>query len=267
MAAATMGGLAGMSVVGAEGVPSAELSVNDQELMKVILTCSDLSQDGRRQYFREVAREAASNDGSKTALAASEPVSSSQGSPRFFPSGSEPRHSDIDESSAHSEAPTAHPTEATSQELTGEGSSCAALSGRDSDPQDVLAAIRQERADREKVCCFLEQHGFGGIGARRRRLLSGGAFTLPLHRAAATNNAEAVRLLLQARASCHQTDGRGRTALQLAQQKDRRGTHAETIVILKNAECSHPGLAWSEATCAPTLVQSLSQQRQAVSSV
>lgn len=54
----------------------------------------------------------------------------------------------------------------------------------------------------------------------------------PVHVAAMLGNDEVLRLLLRNGASGNQRTGRGRTALQVAQQADENGSHAEVIALL-----------------------------------
>jgi len=233
------------------------------ELLQVINVCSDLSHEGRRQYFRKVAREAIG--GSPSAIVV--PVDQGDTSePSRAPPSESSELPSIHSSSVERAGAIVVPAQTdftfAQTEMFGRSSSagegfarsCSSLSSKspstESDERhgEEVLAIRKERNEREKLRRFLEKHGFGGICSRRICLLTGGVSTLPLHRAAASNNTEMVKLLLNARAKPSHTDGRGRKALQIAQQKDRNCSFAATIAVLKDAECPRPGSP-------PTLLQ------------
>lgn len=87
-----------------------------------------------------------------------------------------------------------------------------------------------ERERRERVGAFLQQHGFSCVNSRKGFW----KYTYPLHRAAIEGDASLVKLLLESRAVCRQRDSEGRTARQVAQAADEKGSHSEVFELLTN---------------------------------
>lgn len=108
------------------------------------------------------------------------------------------------------------------------------------EPAEIMHRIRREREDREKVRLYLLRHGFRGVCGRRKQLL-GARFVYPLHRAVQASDAAMVQLLLQAGANPMQADARGRTPHEYALQRNRAGSQAQTLALLKEAEASLGG--------------------------
>ena len=84
---------------------------------------------------------------------------------------------------------------------------------------------------------FLEEHNFKGVN-EPGRLPSvfwwrSSETVYPIHVAAKSGDHEALRLLLRAGASFEQKTSSGRTALQIAEQADREGSHSQVIALLK----------------------------------
>lgn len=88
---------------------------------------------------------------------------------------------------------------------------------------------KEEREAREKVDQFLSTRGFRGARDGRRRLFR---TCYPLHVAVALNDAEMVRLLLQAGADPSQRDSSGRTPQSLARKCNRSGSHEKVLSML-----------------------------------
>mmetsp|Transcript_8921 Transcript_8921/g.21164 ORF Transcript_8921/g.21164 Transcript_8921/m.21164 type:complete len:239 (+) Transcript_8921:72-788(+) len=102
------------------------------------------------------------------------------------------------------------------------------------------AAARAE-AERRRACLeiveservvtrFLRQHGFLGVNSPKRSLL--GRQSYPLHKAAELGNARLVRMLLREGAIPKLLDSSGRTAVAVAQRRDRNGSHAKVLAVL-----------------------------------
>jgi hypothetical protein len=79
---------------------------------------------------------------------------------------------------------------------------------------------------------FLKLHGFDHVGARRFWCL-GHCFCYPLHEAVRKNDPKIVQRLLKAGADHTRLDWKGRTALGLAMQLDKNGSHNEVLSLLK----------------------------------
>lgn len=77
---------------------------------------------------------------------------------------------------------------------------------------------------------WLKSNNFFGVNSKRSRLLS---FTYPLHVAAEKNNAEIVQILLLRQADPQQKDSKRCTALEVAEKKDKKGSHRKTVSALK----------------------------------
>merc|ERR1712232_316293 len=79
------------------------------------------------------------------------------------------------------------------------------------------------------VKAFLKEHGYAGVAAPKRTLMK---TTYPLHEAAKRGDVRMASMLLEEGAIKTQKNSRGKTALQRAQQADRKGSHAEVIELL-----------------------------------
>lgn len=103
---------------------------------------------------------------------------------------------------------------------------------------DTLATPdnHEEALSMPKVCSeeeltkFLTLEGFKSATSSRRRMLQ---TTYPLHVAVNRNDAGLVRSLLAARADATKRSG-GQTAQQLAEKKDRQGSHAEVLSAFRS---------------------------------
>lgn len=103
------------------------------------------------------------------------------------------------------------------------------LSPETCDTEEIQAPDDQEKW--AKVAAFLSQNGFGGITTKRgMRMLK---INYPLHVAVTQQNAEMVRLLIQARADTVQVNSSGQTPLQLAKRSNRNGTHDQVVEALE----------------------------------
>jgi len=88
---------------------------------------------------------------------------------------------------------------------------------------------KEEQEAREKVDQFLSTRGFRGARDSRRRLFR---TSYPLHVAVGLNDAEMVKLLLQAGADPSQRDSSGRTPQVLARKCNRGGSHEKVLSML-----------------------------------
>lgn len=81
----------------------------------------------------------------------------------------------------------------------------------------------------KKVQAWLVNNAFFGVNSKKSGLLS---FTYPLHVAAAKNDAEMIQLLLLRDADPNQLDSKGRTPLQVAAKKCKKGSHRTAVAQL-----------------------------------
>lgn len=96
---------------------------------------------------------------------------------------------------------------------------------------------RREEAERqalkrtEELRAFCKQHGFADINAPRRSGCSlwSATTTYPLHVAAELGRSDVVKMLLEEGVSPALKDSSGKMAAQLAQKKDRKGSHAAVL--------------------------------------
>jgi len=93
------------------------------------------------------------------------------------------------------------------------------------------AAREQER--KSLVKAFLREHGYGDdVGAPKRTMLK---TKYPIHTAAKAGDPKVVAALLEEGADPAQKNSDGQTAAQVAQQKDKRGSHANVLRRLGGA--------------------------------
>lgn len=102
------------------------------------------------------------------------------------------------------------------------------------------AAAAAAAARKAAVQAFLKEHGYAGPAAPKRTLMK---TTYPLHEAAKLGDAKMVTMLLEEGASQTQKNSRGKTALQRAQQADRKGSHAQVIQLLGGKAQAQAGKA------------------------
>jgi len=96
------------------------------------------------------------------------------------------------------------------------------------------ARLKEERERKEALDAFCRQHGFADISAPRRSgcAVWSAATTYPLHWAAELADARIVGLLLKEGVDTKQKNSSGKTAAQVAQKKDKNGSHQEVKRLL-----------------------------------
>merc|ERR1712232_648165 len=82
------------------------------------------------------------------------------------------------------------------------------------------------------IAGFLKEHGFSSAGAPKRSMMK---TTYPLHCAAKEGNWQMVGMLLNDGVNPGQKNSSGQTAAQVAQKKDKGGSHAVVLRLLNNA--------------------------------
>jgi len=90
----------------------------------------------------------------------------------------------------------------------------------------ALEMLEGERA----VARFLKQHGFEGVNCPKKNML--GRYQYPLHKASELGNARLIRMLLREGAIPQNLDSSGRTALVVAERRNRNGSHMKVIQSL-----------------------------------
>lgn len=88
------------------------------------------------------------------------------------------------------------------------------------------------------VVAFLQERGFDGVGSPKYSLMS---TTYPLHTAAEEGNARVLAMLLREGANPAQLDSSSRTAAQVAQEKNRSGSHNRVLQILRKVSAPRFG--------------------------
>merc|ERR1712176_1734482 len=94
-----------------------------------------------------------------------------------------------------------------------------------------------ERLVREKerkalISAFLKEHGYSDVDSPKRTMLK---TKYPIHTAAKTGDPKIVAALLEEGADPTQKNSVGQTAAQIAQQKNKKGSHANVLRTLGGA--------------------------------
>lgn len=112
----------------------------------------------------------------------------------------------------------------------------AALAAQDRQEEEARRAEAAQEARRAEECArsaalaaFLREHGFSSAKAPRRKLLR---TSYAVHKAAKLGDGRMVEILLQEGADPMLKDWRGKTAMQLAEMRDKDGSHAAVLSIL-----------------------------------
>jgi len=105
------------------------------------------------------------------------------------------------------------------------------------------ARLKEERERKEALDAFCQQHGFADISAPRRSgcAVWSAATTYPLHWAAELADARIVGLLLKEGVDTKQKNSSGKTAAQVAQKKDKNGSHQEVKRLLAGTAAPQAG--------------------------
>merc|ERR1712187_94244 len=92
---------------------------------------------------------------------------------------------------------------------------------------------RQAEAERKAVVrAFLKEHGYCDVDAPKQKMLK---TKYPIHTAAKKGDPKIVAALLEEGANPSQKNSMGQTAIQIAQQKDKNGSHADVLRALGGA--------------------------------
>jgi len=92
--------------------------------------------------------------------------------------------------------------------------------------------LAREQERKAVVGAFLKEHGYSDVAAPRRTMRK---TKYPIHSAAKAGDAKIVAALLEEGANPAQKTSAGQTALQVAQQKNKKGSHANVLLVLGGA--------------------------------
>merc|ERR1719282_2278076 len=92
--------------------------------------------------------------------------------------------------------------------------------------------MAREQERKALVVAFLKEHGYSDVGAPKRTMLK---TKYPIHTAVKTGDPKIVMALLEEGANPAQKNSAGKTAAQVAQQKNRKGSHANVLRALGGA--------------------------------
>merc|ERR1712061_942428 len=101
------------------------------------------------------------------------------------------------------------------------------------------ARLAEEQEVRTKaIAGFLKEHGFASAEAPKRSMMK---TTYPLHCAAKEGNSQMVEMLLKEGVNPAQKNSSGKTAAQVAQMKNKKGSHASVLLLLNKVAVPNAG--------------------------
>merc|ERR1712241_880111 len=92
--------------------------------------------------------------------------------------------------------------------------------------------LAQEQERKTIVKAFLKEHGYSDVAVPKRKMLK---TKYPIHTAAKKGDPKIVAALLEEGANPAQKNSAGKTAIQVAQQKNKNGSHADVLRALGGA--------------------------------
>jgi len=92
--------------------------------------------------------------------------------------------------------------------------------------------LAQERERKALVAAFLKEHGYNKVDVPKKTMLK---TKYPIHTAAKTGDSKIVTALLEEGANPAQKNSSGQTALQVAQKKNKSGSHTTVLRTLGGA--------------------------------
>merc|ERR1712187_1040588 len=95
-----------------------------------------------------------------------------------------------------------------------------------------IERLAWERERKALVAVFLKEHGYNDVAAPKRTMLK---TKYPIHTAAKNGDPKIVTALLEEGANPAQKNSAGQTALQVAKQKNKNGSHADVLRTLGGA--------------------------------
>merc|ERR1719410_1989522 len=100
---------------------------------------------------------------------------------------------------------------------------------------EAEVALQQSAREQERkaiVGAFLKEHGYCNVDAPKQSMLK---TKYPIHTAAKKGDPKIVAALLEEGADPTQKNSIGQTAIQIAEQKNKNGSHAEVLRALGGA--------------------------------
>merc|ERR1712039_943648 len=91
----------------------------------------------------------------------------------------------------------------------------------------------QEHDRKALIRIFLKKHSYNDVGTPKQTMLKA---KYPIHTAAKMGDPKVVAALLKEGANPAQKDSAGQTAAQVAQQKNKNGSHADVLKALSGAQ-------------------------------
>merc|ERR1711972_706431 len=94
--------------------------------------------------------------------------------------------------------------------------------------------LQEQHERREALRHFFDQYGFTAVNAEKRKtsMIFKTTTTYPLHCAAELGDESIVGMLLTEGADVARKNSSGKTALQVAEKKDKAGSHAAVLRLL-----------------------------------
>merc|ERR1712176_457301 len=90
----------------------------------------------------------------------------------------------------------------------------------------------QEEQRKALVTVFLKEHGYRDVGIPKKTMLK---TKYPIHTAAKMGDPNIVTALLEEGADAAQKNSKGKTAVQIAQQSNKKGSHENVLRVLSGA--------------------------------
>merc|ERR1712037_581447 len=95
--------------------------------------------------------------------------------------------------------------------------------------QAEVERLAQEQERKALVTAFLKDHGYRGVDIPKKTMLK---TKYPIHTAVKTGDPKIVDALIKAGANPAQKDSAGQTAVEVAHQKNKKGSHANVLRTL-----------------------------------
>jgi len=114
-----------------------------------------------------------------------------------------------------------------------EAAAAAAAAAEEERQRQEQERLAQER--KAAVASFLKKAGFTGVNTVKKSMMSS---TYALHKAAEAGDDKLVAMLLEEGAVLEQKNSSGKTAAQVAEKKNKNGSHAKVLEILSSSSAA-----------------------------